>query len=235
LKVLGTTGADLRVPGLHWNIGELTTHVVSAAESVEAYLREEAPTSSGRPPARPPQLPLASAGDDLRSLAMRLRRAVLAFLEDTPRRPAATTIPWLDGKTVDIPTATALLAAELLVHGRDLALARGVSWPIPAPEGRQVILGLLPFASAPLPADRPVHARIRMWGGGRFGIRLEGGELEITGGDGSADATIWAHPATLLLIMFGRMSVTRATVSGRSLAWGRRPSVLAELPRLFPT
>lgn len=240
LKVIGTNGAESPVPGLEWNIGELAAHMVSAAESMEVYLRDQTPPPapyselSSYNRARLERLPTG----DLRELALRLRDAVVEFLDDTGRRPPATTLPWFDGHIVDISTATALLAGELLVHGRDLAHARGVSWPIPAPEARQVMLGMLPAAAAsfdPSRAHHRLHARIRMWGGGTFGVRVSASGLAVTDGADAADVTVWAHPATLLLMMFGRISVPRAALSGRSLAWGRRPWVAVEIPRLFRT
>jgi len=242
LTLLGSMGAPgTPVPDLSWNTGELTAHVISVVESFDCYVG----TQVG------PEYPYDRLTEFNRSRmarvaerdpaesARRLERAMTGFLQRTRQSDPTDPVPWFDGHIVDISTAHAVLAAELLVHGRDLARARRVSWPIPAAEARHTIIGMLPAVPATADpvtaADTDFHARVRLWGSPPFGFRVLGGKVEITDGSDRADVTLWAHPTSFLLASFGRVSPLRLAMRGRALAWGRRPWLALTLPRLFRT
>lgn len=232
---------EIPVPDLSWTSGELTAHVISVIESFDDYFG----TQVG------PEYPydrltefnrsrLAGVAErDPAESARRLERAMAGFLQRTRHSDPTDPFPWFDGHVVDLSTAHAVLAAELLVHGRDLARARRVSWPIPAAEARHTTIGMLsavPATADPvIAADADFHARVRLWGTPPFGIRIRRGTVEMTDGSDHADVTLWAHPASFLLASFGRVSPLRLALTGRALAWGRRPWLALTLPRLFRT
>lgn len=240
--LLGTgVPQDVEVPDLDWSTGELTAHVISVVESFQRYLSTQVgPSYSYDRLAEYNQHRLDEVTErHPGETAPRMERAVSGFLQMTRNSEPNDPFPWFDGHLLDVATAYALLAAELLVHGRDLARGRGVSWPIPAAEARHTVMGLLP--AVPASVDRQeatgteLHARVRLWGAPTFGLRARSGGLEVTNGSGPVDVTLWAHPTAFLLATFGRVRPLSLVLSGRALAWGRRPWIALSLPRLLRT
>jgi hypothetical protein len=65
---------------------------------------------------------------------------------------------------------------------------------------------------------------LRLRGGVPLGMRFEEGDLTIDAGPvARADCRISAEPVAFLLLAYGRMKPWRYLLSGRLLAWGRRP------------
>ncbi len=122
---------------------------------------------------------------------------------------------------------------ELVVHGRDIALAEGVPWPIPRDYASLVVAGFLFPALAGLggqmvrPEARDFKAcfdvRLR-GGGGRVFCCFEGGDLAVEPASRRpVDCHVSADPAAFLLVAWGRKSQWPAIARGQLLAWGRRP------------
>ncbi len=240
--LLSTVGSsDIDVPGLTWTTGELTAHMISVVEHFAEYHRSQAgpsyPYDRLAEFNRHRLVQVQERGPS--DAGARLRGAVADFLEATRLSDPADPFPWFDGHVVDVATAHALLSAELLVHGRDLARARGVSWPIPAIEARHTAIGILPAVPASVDPEMAgrldFHARVRLWGAPTFGFRVRAGEVTVTDGSEGADVTLWVHPTAFLLVSFGRISPLRLALTGRVVAWGRRPWLAFTLPGVFRT
>lgn len=154
--------------------------------------------------------------------------------------PAATA-SWLGGSRLPLAGYVAHLTNELLVHGRDIARGVHASWQIPQRYAAMFFelflvdiirngLGTL------LDDDRPVRQ-------GRIAVEFHSAHtrpvtLVLTDGQVSAeepskhtDVRVWFEPATLDLVLFHRITRTRAAMSGSLRVWGRRPWLLAPFLR----
>jgi SCP-2 sterol transfer family. len=130
------------------------------------------------------------------------------------------------------------LLAHMLGHGYDLARALGRAHMI----DRERVRLTLPFFLTVMPrvtdtahtAGLSACYAIRLWGGGRFGVRVAGGAVSV--GErlpGRADCTILIEPVTFLLMALGRRGQWGALAQGRILVGGRKPWLAPRFPALF--
>ena len=127
------------------------------------------------------------------------------------------------------------------MHGYDSARAARRPWPVPADWARTVFLGALPVIPHYLLAERAQGRRarydIRLRGepGARANFTVAGGALviEAPAPGQPADCHLSADPWAFLLVLYGRSGPLTPTLSGKILAWGRRPWLALTLPALF--
>lgn len=140
---------------------------------------------------------------------------------------------WLvRGTEMTLPNLTCHLLNELIVHGRDIAVAEGVPWPIDRTAAALVVEGFLfpslhnVGSSLILPEAKGVRARmqIHVRGGGSACMRFYDGELTIEPTPlGPVDCHLSVDPAAFLLVAWGRIGQWPAILRGQLLAWGRKP------------
>ena len=159
-------------------------------------------------------------------------------------------LPWYLGagaRTAGAAEATVLtgrevccvLLGEVLVHGWDVARALGRPWPLRRDDALTVLVGVRcmlgrfvdPRASAGVRLSQEVRPR----GGERFWVEVSDGRATVAteAPDRPVDCHLWADPAALVLVGYGRRSQWWAVATGRFLAWGRRPWAGLRLARLF--
>ena len=172
---------------------------------------------------------------DLAALAGRIEASAGRLVSLMERSDASTTITWLvQGIELPLPVLTCHALNELLVHGRDIAVAEGVPWAVPRPQARIVVCGFLFPVLAGLGGvmvDRQAAAGVRatydvrVRSGCRVTVKFEDGDMAITDGDpgGPVDCHLWVDPAAFLLVAWGRVGQWRAIARGQLLGWGRRP------------
>jgi hypothetical protein len=131
-----------------------------------------------------------------------------------------------------------VLLGELLVHGRDLARMLGKAWAFRSEQALAVTNGVLPLAANFV--NREVAERaagtyhLRLRGGDDWTIRVgDGGAVIERQRPGSADLHISAEPVAYLLVGYQRMSLWRAVLSGRMVAWGRKPWLGLQFGKVF--
>jgi hypothetical protein len=181
------------------------------------------------------------AGQDPQALADRIEAAVAGLLAVAERHPGDPDVPWHAGLPMPLSTLLAAACGEFLVHGRDIARAAAVRWPVPADWARTVFLGLLPVVPYYLRAERaggrPARYDIRLRGEGaaRAVFTIERGALTVgTPVAGQrADCYLSADPWAFLLVLYGRTGPLAPALAGRILAWGRRPWLALTLPGRF--
>ena len=159
--------------------------------------------------------------------------------DEVAARCQLDTTSWLGGARLAPSVVACHLLEEFLVHGHDIARASGRPWPIHRRHALLAIEGAaLPIIAA-LPtafvnADRAGSFRacvdIRLRGGGRTELVLDGGSLRVGAADGhTADAHVSADPAALLLVLLGRQGIWKPLLTGKVAGWGRRPQKLLRL------
>ena len=137
-------------------------------------------------------------------------------------------------------TVLAVALGELLVHGLDLGRATGTAWEI-EPVDARLVLGnigdLLPLLVDPVTAGQltaTIEVRLRGSGPAEPPIVLVFTDGRLSVGPGPApraDVRISAEPVAFLLISYGRLGQWRPILTGRVLAWGRRPWIALRLTR----
>src|SRR5947209_2241880 len=153
---------------------------------------------------------------DLGRLADRIDASVAAFLTFMGAAAVDSRQPWIvQGVEFSLSNLTCHVLNELTVHGRDIALADGVRWPIPRSDAALVIDGFLFPALAALGRsmvnqDNAAHVRatydIHVRGGGRPILRFDRGDMVVDApGSGHVDCHLSVDPAAFLLLAWDRI------------------------------
>lgn len=227
----------------HWTVRDVAAHLAGGAELYGGIARgtpSPAPTIEAVT-ALNDQIIGTLAGQDLPALADRIETAVAGLVAAAERHPGDPDVPWHAGLHMPLSTLLAAACGEFLVHGRDIARAAAVRWPVRADWARTVFLGLLPVVPYYLRAERaegrPVRYDIRLRGesAARAVFAIERGALTVgTPVAGQrADCYLSADPWAFLLVLYGRTGPLAPALAGRILAWGRRPWLALTLPGRF--
>ena len=143
------------------------------------------------------------------------------------------------GQVIRADDALGLLVGELLVHGHDVAEARGRAWRITAADVELVLRGMeavLPgFVDPDRTAGHTATYDVRVRGGGAHRWRFVNGRLDVDvdATRGAVDCHVSGEAAALLLVMYGRIRPWRGALTGKVVAWGRRPWLALSLPGRF--
>jgi Mycothiol maleylpyruvate isomerase N-terminal domain len=181
------------------------------------------------------------AGQSLEVLADRFETAVASLLAAADHNPDDPNVPWHAGLQIPLSTLLAVACGEYLVHGRDIARAVRLRWRVQADWARTVFLGLTPIVPHYLLAERARGWRVQ------YDIRLRGDRTSravfsiddgvLTVGRSTpgtrADCYLSADPWALLLVLYSRTGPSAPALTGRIVAWGRRPWLAFKLPSLF--
>lgn len=182
---------------------------------------------------------------DPAGLADRIQASAARFVSLMQSGDDSAVRPWLvQGVEVPLPLLTCHALNELVVHGRDMALALGEPWPISRSEASLVVcgflfpvLGRLGRVMVDQEAASGLHATydIRVRGGCRVTVRFDDGDMVVLPGTppGRADCHLSVDPAAFVLVAWGRISQWRSIARGQLLAWGRRPWLGLSLRKLL--
>ena len=163
---------------------------------------------------------------DLPALAARMQVAVTALLQVTEGRGADDEVTW-NGVSMGLGAMLGLGLAEYLLHGQDIAKALSRPWTIRPDDARLVLasaLPLLPLLVNPA-VTRNVRATydVRVRGGVRVGVAIEHGTMTLGEPTEAADCHVSPDPVALLLVAYGRTSQWIPILTGKLVAWGRKP------------
>jgi len=171
---------------------------------------------------------------DLGAIATRIDASVAALLtvlRDTDGDPSRR---WLIGG-VDFPLSSIACHAlnELVVHGRDIAVADDAPWPVERDYAALVLRGFLFPSLGGLRGSmvqqdtaKGVKAtyHVRLRGGGGVYLRFDDGDLAVSdAAPGPVDCTLLVDPMAFLLVAWGRTGQWPPILRGKLLAYGRKP------------
>jgi uncharacterized protein (TIGR03083 family) len=232
--------------GLQWTVAETSVHVLVSFSYYASCLRGETTFAAERAPGE--TLPAfvarqnrkhidAEPERDPAKLAQRLRASIEEFVALARAVGPGANVTFAAGYTEESTTSVCTLIGELVVHGYDIARTTGASWDVdPAAAVLAVYstsaalsLAIDPVAAA----GKDINVEIRARGGTPFSIRVRDGRAWSELPAATPDAHVSTDALAYLLVGYGRVPIAGPLLRGRILAWGRRPWVLLQLPKMF--
>ena len=239
----GATHRDAPALG-HWDLTDVAVHVSHALGAVLAMSRgggsllddiTHLSTLTVR-------LVEGEAERDLGALADRIEASCADLVQFLETVGEGSRRAWIvEGTQLPLSSLACHALNELLVHGRDIARADGVPWPIARSDAALVVCGFLfPALSALGPSMVSEDADgvrasfdVRLRGGGGAVLRFDDGDLSLAAApSGPVDCHLSVDPAGFMLVAWGRISQWHAISRGQLLAWGRRPWMALRLRSL---
>jgi len=242
------TVEDLNLPAVgHWTVGDVIAHVASGVSVLPAVAAGE-----GSPYRSVTVEGIAETSDrlkaeidtrDIPALIERMKLDAKALTNAALAQHGDPTVPHHAGTPMSVSASLGLFVGEVLVHGYDIAHASHRTWRMPRAWAYTAFRSFVPVVPFFLDQDRvgDMRARfdVRMRGDGapRMVFDVADGELTIQLPEPGrrADCYLSAHHTALLLVLYGRIGPTVPALTGKVLAWGRKPWLGFTLPTLFRT
>jgi hypothetical protein len=224
----------------HWSIGEVGAHVGHIFEMYPGLLSGQASPLKDHLDMSPEweRMLHEDTERDPIAIAKRIEAATGVFLGAVEKAEWDQPVKWHGGLSVPVSTLSTLLTNECNVHGRDVALAEGKSWTIPAADAVVIIEGhypLLPhYVNEQVASGLDAVYELNVRGGRRAYMKVKDSKLSIDDAPmGSVDCHISADPVEYLLVGYGRKSPWGPMLTGKLVAWGRKPWLGLKFARLF--
>lgn len=222
-----------------WDLTQVATHLSHAVDAVAAMS-----AGGGNLIADISGLPVLSQvmldGEGRRplaDLADRIDASVERFLADMETAATAggdTSHGWLiQGTEMPLSTLTCHVLNELTIHGRDIAVAEGVAWPIDRAHAALILQGFV-FPSLhtlgramvvqEVAGAKRARFEVALRGDGRAWLVFDRGDFRVEAApQGTVDCKLSVDPEAFLLVAWGRVSQWSAIPRGQLLASGRKP------------
>lgn len=173
---------------------------------------------------------------DLAELTRQLSADVDELLREATRRDPASRATWFGSARVTVIGLLTHVVNEMLIHGRDIALATGRPWVMPPRDTALFfdlfIVDLLDgnYGSV-LSTGRPprrgrIAAEFRSAYTKPVTVAITDGLIGLEPVGGRVQVRVAFDPATLLLVLFHRVSFVRALASTKLVVTGPRPWLL---------
>lgn len=220
----------------HWTVGDLAGHLT---DMVEIYSRLM--EGGGHPAGRLENLGnhnerSASGFDGTPAQAAKRMRSGAARMLTLIKDGWNQQVPWLSDIVLSGRSVALLALGEFLVHGHDAA---GSGWTIDPLDASILLAGIEPLAVHYVNEEEAAGLRVsietRIRGGVRRRFVFDGPRLSIVEPEGrrGADCYISGDPTTFVLLMYGRGGPIGAALTGKVVAWGRKPWLALKLPKLI--
>lgn len=225
-----------------WNVIQLATHLANTLDGITAMANGgggllddiwDLSKLTGMMVAGEGGLSPAEIAERIESGAANLLGVMASSTENAERK-------WLvSGLGTSLSSLTCHALNELVVHGRDLAVAEHRQWPVNGAYAALVVegflfpaLGMLGRSMVDEEGAKGVKAclEIKVRGGGRAYFNFDHGDMTITAqSSGRVDCHLSVDPTAFLLVAWGRISQWKAIPKGQLLAWGRKPWLALKL------
>jgi hypothetical protein len=170
---------------------------------------------------------------DAGKLIAMLRDHINLMLAASESHDPAETFSWLGAARLPLAGMFAHMVNELLIHGNDIASAVKVPWEMPAHDAALFFdlfyVGLVSSNTGRLldGSKRPLRRRITVDFRSPYTTPVtfvvRNGMVSAQPPGQDVDATVRFDPATLNMMMFGRISRSRAVLTRKIIITGRRP------------
>lgn len=209
---------DSPIPGSSWTVHDVAAHLVTM---VGRYINPDRKLASApRDVDQMNELEMKEfESATMGELVGRLRSRYAKYLAFWSELPLEMVLPLREGLPVDVAALRSNWIAELLVHGRDMALAAGLDWPL---DDTNCLLILRLLAQALPNYFRAVALTdcalvVAPDGGAPFTIVIKAGAAEIQAAAVEGADVLAGSPAALVLLFYGRIGLSRALASGVGL------------------
>jgi uncharacterized protein (TIGR03083 family) len=224
----------------HWTSADVAVHLADRFEVFPRMVHGEGAVS--------PSLEEMSSFNDervltrsdreLSALADAVEQGGTEFVHEMSAADTQEEIQWVHDIRLPRYTFGGLVLGEALVHGYDIASAEGITWPIDPTDVHLAFEALIPLIPYYLDGEAArgldVCFDLRLRGGPRRFLAVSGGSLEVAEPDArKVDCRISADAPTFLLVSYGRIRPVRPAMTGKIVAWGRKPWLGLKLPRLI--
>lgn len=224
------------VPGMRWTVSEIGAHVVQSAvnarDAVEG--RGSAYAGIGFDAGIDERMVAALPERDPARLADLVERSYVALAESLGDCREDQPCGVLEDLT---PSGVrAILALDFMLHGSQIAGARGRDFEVPAQAMRRCAALVLPTLARRGDArDLSATFSLRLRGADPLLFGWDRGRLWVDDGlPHRVDCHLVADPEAFLLQGIGLFPLWKLAVLGRMLSYGRRPWLSLRVPRLIP-
>ncbi|HEX3088680.1 MAG TPA: maleylpyruvate isomerase N-terminal domain-containing protein [Ilumatobacteraceae bacterium] len=228
-----------KVEGLSWTIRDLAAHLATAGIAFRE-MAEGGPSpyeSLDRRSETNQERLDAETTQDLGELADLIDDEIARMLLAVGLRDSDV-VSWHGGTLLPVAAFLGSVVGEFLLHGCDLAGTVGKPWPIERRDALPVIDFLV--AVTPLVVNtestRGLTAtyELRFRGHDTTTFTFDDGVLAVSSGRAPrADVRMSVDPASFVQVAYKRVGLARPIVTGRAVAWGRRPWLALKFPGLF--
>lgn len=218
VELLQRVSPDAQVPNSTWTAHDVAAHLVTMAGR---YLNADRELASSR---RELQEMNQREIEEFSSATMgeligRLRSRNAKYAAFWSEQPLDQLFPYRSGFPLEAATLRSNWITELVVHGRDVALAAGEDWSL---DDTSSLLGLHVLARV-LPRYIPTVGLsnyalvVAPDGGTPFSIVINDGAAEIKDEAVEGADKLAGSPAALVLLFYGRIGLARALATGARL------------------
>jgi len=168
----------------------------------------------------------ALEGVPVNELLEMLAARAAEYTQFWPLLPLDQQFPFHSGVSVDVAALRSNWIGELVIHGRDVALAAGTEVAIDDAVGLLLVRLLLQVLPGYLRAADIGTAVlvVEPAGGEPVTVRVDSGTTQVQAGGDAAAARLRGSPATLALLLYHRLDVDGALAAGASV--GGDPAVV---------
>lgn len=232
---------DTEIPHMDWTAGDLALHLVQGVE-IAGELQEGKPspfTDMQRIAEVNASLLAERSERDLhvlmRQFSQRLRQMERRFRN----MPDDSRVPFHAGWSFSPAQAMAMMSSELLMHGWDLCQTIDEEFVIDPADARLILYTITPLMPRMVipenAAGFTATYEIQIRDGATFRLHFENGSLHVSHVEvgGPADCRISADATAFLLMGYGRGSQVAPLLTGKMLAWGRKPWLAGKFPQLI--
>lgn len=233
--LLAHSDQDQEVHGSDWTAAEVGAHLVSVPRRYIRMMEHPEPFPANLSAVNEAEI-RAVGSDDLRDLGEMLVADVEELLRRLGHDGSAPVRFFSMQHTAE--GIGAVMLGELLLHGLDLARTVDRPWDISRDEAITVLGGLLPsvgYSVDPSVAEKaPGTYHLRIRDGQDWTISVEDRAASVDKGRPTrADLHVSADPLAFLLVGYGRANRWRPLLTGKMVAWGRRPHLAAHFSKMF--
>jgi uncharacterized protein (TIGR03083 family) len=232
---------SLAIPGSEWTVRDAAVHVAGSTRRMIGLARGEASTVPTADKdflaARARKLIDENPETDAAKLADQIRGGLPRIMEVTAVLSGDQPIVFHGGLQLNLAELVALYLGEYLLHGYDIAVARGTPWAIDPDYAALAVGGFRTcypgIFNATVAGGLAATFQRETPGTDPFVVRIADGTYEQPATPTSVDCVISADPVTELLVMSGRLSQWAAIALGRLTFSGDRPEIGPRFNDLF--